>query len=905
LEKNAKLVAAGKPGFLVNTLYPEMGEGWGVDDGFGYRTGRTYPNGAEEVHTYIAYYNHYGLWHGHKQNPGVLSSALWKLRDAYLLTGDPAYGRAGAILLYRIARFYPEYDLLPYRKFYNSHANSYNGKVIGRIWETQFARNLVLSYDAFKPMYSDADLLEFINARRAADAPPVNPPAIQQTLRDNILREVARSVKAGKIAGNFGMHQSAMALAAVVLDEMPESKEWIDWIFQPGVVTNNSVTGGNVFHQLIGLVSRDGHGSEVSPGYNRIWLSQTRLIADALAGYKSYPQADLYKHPKFQKMFHALPQLTLARRDTAQIGDSGATAGGGLIGHQGDNSVGIADFVAGFDRIRDPEIARWIHFANGNTSEGIHLDIFTAGAGKIADDIGKVIESKGPIDLDESIQQPAYGFSILRAGTRDQNAADIQRAFWMYHGRTVQHGHRDALNLGMIAFGLDFAPDLGYPETAGREPNRMQWVNATLSHNTVVVNNRTQDGLITNGFPINFHGDGPVKTMQADAQRVYPETSVYRRTVVMVDVDPGISYGVDFFHVRGGHDHLYSFHSQADSASVEAIDLIRQESGSYAGENVPWGANDAFPQGYSWLRNVRSSRKPETNRVVVNFKVEDFRKVLPSKRNLNLRLTMLEDSDFSEVTLAEGLPPRSNVNADIPKLEYLLVRRATESPGANLESLFSTVIEPYEAGPYLDRIEMASVQPASAGVSQTEPARALRISHRDGRLDYVIYASDNRTEFRIDDRFAFRGNIGVIALRGDAVVYSYVINGDRIVDQSYPFPALTGTVVAFTKELTAENSLTVRIEQSFPVEDLVGRFIHINNDRIENAAYQILGASPSEDGSVRLDLGNNTLIRDYASPKSIHKGYTYNVQIGQSFSIPLAYESGTLQQATQTPSHHD
>ena len=39
-EKNAELIAAGKDGYLKNVLYPEKGEGWGVDDGYGYVTGR-------------------------------------------------------------------------------------------------------------------------------------------------------------------------------------------------------------------------------------------------------------------------------------------------------------------------------------------------------------------------------------------------------------------------------------------------------------------------------------------------------------------------------------------------------------------------------------------------------------------------------------------------------------------------------------------------------------------------------------------------------------------------------------------------------------------------------------------------------------------------------------------------
>ncbi|HBN86087.1 MAG TPA: hypothetical protein DDZ89_19850, partial [Clostridiales bacterium] len=66
-QKNDELVASGKPGYLVNELYPEMGEDWGVDDGFGYipkdENGKPhiYQNGVIERHTYIGYYMHWAI----------------------------------------------------------------------------------------------------------------------------------------------------------------------------------------------------------------------------------------------------------------------------------------------------------------------------------------------------------------------------------------------------------------------------------------------------------------------------------------------------------------------------------------------------------------------------------------------------------------------------------------------------------------------------------------------------------------------------------------------------------------------------------------------------------------------------------------------------------------------------
>ena len=102
-QKNQELVDAGQDGYLKNILHPDADvkfgvENWGVDDGYGYKTGKTYSSTfgvLEESHTYIAYYVHWALW----ASGGALTKAADALKHAYLYTGDKRYGRAGAVLI--------------------------------------------------------------------------------------------------------------------------------------------------------------------------------------------------------------------------------------------------------------------------------------------------------------------------------------------------------------------------------------------------------------------------------------------------------------------------------------------------------------------------------------------------------------------------------------------------------------------------------------------------------------------------------------------------------------------------------------------------------------------------------------------------------------------------------------
>ena len=364
---------------LVNELYPEKGEGWGVDDGYGFDTGYVFDTGVREVKTWIAYYVHWGLWDktsDNSENTALIYTGMNALRDAYLYTGEAKYGRAGAILIDRIADVYPDFKLEPYKDFYNSHGLGFEGKVIGRIWETDLATSLARAYDAFYPAMDDPAVVSYLSAKAKAHElvnPKTTPSMIRENCENGILRTIYDEVKDANIYGNFGMHQKSLAAAAVALDTMPATAEIIDFAFRAGEYIywepDTQVSGGNVLAQLVDQVDRDGNGNEAAPGYNVLWLNQMVGIADVLEGYSRLETADLYNNPKFVKMFSAMYPLYLCSRYTAQIGDSGNTASLGLVGN-------LANCVQGFVKTGDPVLAQVAYLLNGNSAKSLHGSIF-------------------------------------------------------------------------------------------------------------------------------------------------------------------------------------------------------------------------------------------------------------------------------------------------------------------------------------------------------------------------------------------------------------------------------------------------------------------------------------------------------------------------------------------------
>ncbi|MBQ2741894.1 MAG: Ig-like domain-containing protein, partial [Oscillospiraceae bacterium] len=919
-------------GYLKNTLYPEVGteesgvkltgnetpEKWGVDDGFGYDTGRVYSNGCKEIHTYIAYYNHYGLWYeSGSNNPGMISATLSTLSKAYMYTGDEKYGRVGAILLDRVADVYPGYDLRPYLMDYsNSDGGSKRGKIVGAIWEIDPANAFAESYDALFPMYDDPYVVSFL-AEKATKYNNTEkndksaPEKIRKNIEDGVLREIYREVQRSSIQGNFGFHQATLARAAIVLDNYPETDEMFDWLFRYSETDYTSRnTGGEINKRLIGGVSRDGQGDESGPGYNRIWVTQITEVASVLAKYDEGEGVNLYENPKFVEMVKSYAPLTLVRRGLAAIGDSGVAGMHSLL--PDDDSV----MINAFKETGDIEIAQHLYFLKDGKLDELHYDIFTRNPESLENEIEEIIEKHGEYNYDKSSLLSGYGFGVLRDGTLHKSDTsvgirDTQRDFWMYFGGARSHTHADRLGLGIEAYGLPLTTDLGYPETAGTDPNRNQWQSATISHNTVVVNEKSQDTTKYSGVPLHFDTkDTRVKVMDVDASVVYATADEYRRTIVMVDYDDEISYGIDFFKILGGNDHLYSFHafSDEDPEVSDNINLKTQVTGSYAGVSVmygedPWssvGNADVvlkYPVGYTWLDDVKRANNPGTGEFFVDFKIKDFwKQSRNAKQDIHLRMTMVNDWAADEVSLVNGRVPRKviTLSAGIDSLEYMLVRRK----GRDLNTLFTTVMEPYDGSRYIKSIENVPVSVVSGTPGKTDAAKAVKVELIDGRIDYIVYAQNNSVTYNVGDIFTFRGFVGVWTTDANGVnIYSYVNDGEMIGDNEFKHEdldaAIKGTITDFQDELSFDNWIEAELDCELTQEeadDLSGRIINVEREALGNSTYVIESVEMLDSTHARINLGNITLINSFVDYKNEDLGYKYDVAVGKTFDIPMSYE---------------
>ncbi len=953
---------------------------WGVDDGYGYRSRFKDNTGMPFLYNYIAYYNHMAFWWVGEKH---ICTALSNLSLAYVYTGDKKYGNIGAVLVDRLADVYAEYDVRDWpKKDYKGEgidwkANGHYpgggnvGKMTNYIWEAELSGFWALAYDAFYDRYDDPEVVEFIQNKAYREYPGIlqhqvtgearskaTPGEIRATIEKDLIWEIFESAKCSDVYGNFGMSQEALAQTAVVYDREPGTTEIIDYIFADVVTDGRSYRyGDGVGRKFVDDVDRDGFGYESSGSYNKSWVENSLAFAEALALYKGEGR-DLWRNPKFVKMYSPWNAMQQVHRGQESIGDQGLMGSFRVLPNR------AYELLTGFRNIENvvEEIEEELenaslsdserteleetrtalrdtaaktiqlvfeNFTDGGDFSDFHYDIFTKNPESVQQDAKRYIEEYGEYDWDKSALLAGYGFASLRGGSLYESVSagairDTTHDFWMYFGGgSTSHKQPDGLNIGINAYGISISSDNGYPEYTGAWPHRHQYTATTLAHNTVVVDEKSQITLDKPGESLHFEGkDSRVKLMDVDYSDVYVETDEYRRTVVSIDYDDEISYGIDFFKVLGGNDHIYSFHASSDTVYDTNLSLTEQKDnngnfiGSYAGADAPFGDDPwsdtsnaykklKYPVGYTWYKNIRKDENPNQT-FFVDYNIKDVMNLSRNPKNemdIHLRVTAVNDWNPDEVTLSSAVPNRTDEAMKyIKEFEYMFIRRK----GKTLDTLFTTVLEPYNKERYIKNIERIDIARKDGSDIKANEAVALKITLRDGRVDYVTYATDTDMAYTITDNtqngngysFDFQGFVGVWTLNGEEKVYSYLHDGTMLADVATN-GSLEGTVKDFTRELSFSNKLEVNFDRTVSDEEmqllaaedtgLAERLIVVEHPKTGKAAYTIKGVEFYPDGEgATIDLGDVTTIASYKD----YEAETYNYYISEDapFVIPISYE---------------
>ncbi|MEN6304661.1 MAG: heparinase II/III family protein [Armatimonadia bacterium] len=858
---------------LFNAEHPDANDPlhkYGVDDGLGWydETGHRY--------LFVAYYT----W----QSWDKLQSAVDVLSNAFVYSGDQKYAHKALIMLDRIADLYPDYDWAPYAKrgHYHSDGGGGRGKIEGSIWETGTVTTFATAVDrALSGTKDDPALYAFLaekakqfKLKRAKGTREL----LVQNLDDGILREGAKAVYEKNCDGNEGMNQTSLATCAIALDQNPETEKWLDYLFE--------AKGEHIPTVVVGGIDRDGAGAEAAPGYALSWGINIGKVADLLAEYPGYTKHSIYRDfPMFKATFTPGWRIALLNYATPNIGDTGSCGSTGKVNCE-------PEFILrGYKYTGDSKLALAAYYANGNKTEGLGRDIFSADPLKIEREVAALAEkarSEGNPWMGGH-NMAGYGLASLEYGWSKEGTG-----LWMYYGRNGGHGHADRLNFDIYYKGLCMLPDHGYPEYATNWPHRMYVTDNTLSHNTVLINGQPQKTDWV-GHPELFCQHPDFGAVRVESSGVYPGLAKkYQRTLAFVKIGDGQGYALDIFRVQGGEDHLYSLHGTPGTVTSD-LKLTKQEQGTYMGAESPYrGKEPRGPKyGYSWVTNVERDAAP-AEQFMVDWQVEPGWRAAKAEDDIHVRYHSLTPLD--DVALGDMEPPQ-NKGGNPRWLRYLLAHRT----GKDLTSTFAGVIEPYSQKPAIAKVERLKVTAPDAA-----QAVAVKVTLADGAIDYLVSSDDDSTIIKSEGGPEFSGGIGWLRVRNGKVERASLTRGTRLALDKFAIslaaPGYTGKIVRMDRDM--EGKGYVWVDAVLPGDEtLKGQQIIIQNDRVRNACYEI--ESVEKDGNLtKLCLGEVCFIRDYKDRADYSKGFVYEFEEGAPFIIPntvyVSRQSGNSYKVKET-----
>jgi hypothetical protein len=339
----------------------------------------------------------------------------------------------------------------------------------------------------------------------------------------------------------------------------------------------------------------------------------------------------------------------------------------------------------------------------------------------------------------------------------------------LHFGGTDGHEHYDCLNLGLWARGAELLSEGEY-KNFGNRP----WNMATAGHNTVVVDEKNQNGRFDNRLPLTVddaldgigfyryqdYGQGDTRNfgnlrlwdatrphlqvVEAEGENAYKGqqgVTRYRRTLVMVEIEGTRLYLIDVFRVKGGKTHDWMLHGRLDEDYGLTTSLSLQS---------------ATGQRFGHLN--RTEQATTDSAWHADFTYEG---------GAMLRTSMLGQTG-TEVSIGRAPAMRRAGEAT-----FLDVRR---SGG---DSLFVAVHEPYSK---TESPEVVKVVPLLyTGLSDS--FLALRIELQDGRTDTFALTLDE-PPYPVrqipGSNVSFQGRLVHLASKGEAHQWIYLLEGSSV-----------------------------------------------------------------------------------------------------------------------------
>jgi hypothetical protein len=578
--------ATGRP--FPNADFPESGPATAPWDEQGWLDTREMVNGEPNPTYGERYYwhAHYAFWFWHQLPDLILSTVTAHLVAAEDDPRKAEAGRAAAILLLRVAHAFPETRVEDFRSYDWVQEVGNVGRLMDDIWEPNLSRKLGWAYDLLRDYIREDESLLAIDFTRDGTAfgddsasdlngdGQTTTEDLLQAVEDKLLRPYAKIWREKPLnrANATLFQQRALAAMAVFLQDR-DLFEYCRKSLLDYVGPNWYFNDGGYYEGSIG-------------GYGRHCVVALRAAVDWLRRFEPELEA-----PRVVQG-HIFNNEMLIQRTWLPNNDDAA---GPVLqcADEVEHGPAAMPMLWEDDQPEGPRFTSVQHlWTNWDEPEHEHL--------------AEAINGDGP-----GTTLKRAGYAALRTGPAEQ-VFDLVATFDPHGG---SHTHYDHLGLALYGFGCALTPEIGYPDNL-QSPARRQWVNHTLSHWSVTVDRSRGNRLFPRGELRLFHSEPGVQIFRGEAPNRYEGVGLYNRTVVLLDTPSGGALVLDRLEVRGGREHLYSFHGAAhdgansvtaDGASIEAVSPYETLMGHWADKPIPYGkpGGEAEEGSIGYLEKVR------------------------------------------------------------------------------------------------------------------------------------------------------------------------------------------------------------------------------------------------------------------------------------------------------------
>ncbi len=800
--------------------------------------------------------------------------------QAYLATGNVKYVHKALVAFCRLAVEYAYLATMTQHRHRNTVAQverfgqgrfdegptlSRSGFTVYCIDQPGYQWRLAEAYDRIFPAIDkDPDIIPFLQ-KKGFDVKTHED--VRRFIEENLFAVWMQGTMDGACDSNEPFHQRGFARTAEVLNY--NTTDFMDWLYEGAGKMRVFVT--NTFF-------RDGAPYESTGGYNGMHVSALGPIIESIEHLRQlrpglYPEGKyppLSKSRRYRSVFDFDMDTVTIDRSYPAIGDSGSYPVYSKLPKITWQAGGAQAYEHAYRLFRDPKFA-WA-LARNPSWQPSHNFPFTR------EEIEKEAAKWRDDWNDRSSLHDGYGIAILRGGpplspplNKGGQGGGDKRAFWLRYGRARGHTQDDIMDIGLQGYQGVLLSHMGYPRNWGYW--EYSWTSHHVARQIPFINLTAQAQL--------FADAGPVHIAEARAQRyidevdngkgyILPPDEWQRRTIVLIDVAPDQFYCVDFYRIAGGREHWWAFHAQEGEFTTQGLTLTKQERGTLAGPDVPYGdakwlKENGCSQGtYGWsgamfafahLYNVERGKSERVWSADWKLKTGD---------GLHLRLTV-PSAEGTEVNICDGKSPAGGSPYE---MKWVMLSKRAEPTGSAggspsrgsyppLKTQVLSIIEPYVNTPLIQQTTPLKLSGADESGFTAEGC-VLRLADRTDTILFSAEPKVEREERAINrattSGLRFAGRFGFYSEQNGQPLAMVLVGGTVLqkgnVGIRLDSPEYRGKI---TRADRSTETITVSPAPS-DVTALVGATIFITNP-VRRSAYRVLEAKAVPGGAeLRLDL---------------------------------------------------